>query len=126
MAKQKIIPRRIANCNIPTCSVCLFVKATSRQWISKQQRHWNEENTATKPRSLISVDQLVSPTPGFIGQLTVILTRNRYKYATVFVDQYYGLGYVYLQKTATSDETIQAKKYFEAYCKQHGVAEVRA
>ena len=41
------------------------------------------------------------------------------------VDKYAGLGYVYLQNTATADETIYAKKYFEEYCKQHLVAAVR-
>ena len=41
------------------------------------------------------------------------------------MDQHSGLGYVYLQKTDTADETIQAKKSFEAYCNQRGVAAVR-
>ena len=111
---------------MPTFSACLFAKATCLQWIRKRQKNWNEENTSTKPGDMISVDQLVSPTPGLIGKLTEILTRNRYKYATVFVDQYSGLGYVYLQKTATADENFQVKKYFEAYCKQHGLSSVRA
>ena len=60
-----------------------------------------------------------------IGQLTGILTKKRYRYATIYVDQYSGLGYVYLQKSADADETIQGKKAFELYCQQHGV-KVRA
>ena len=35
---------------------------------------------------------------GFIAQLKGNLTKRRYKYATVFVDQYSDLSYVYLQK----------------------------
>ena len=69
----------------------------------------------------MSVDQLVSPTPGLVAQLTGKLTKKRYKYATVYVDQFSGLGFVYLQKTASADETIEGKRAFEAYCKQHGV-----
>ena len=75
---------------------------------------------------MISVYQMVSPTPGLIGHITIIFTIKRYKYETVFMDQYYGVGYVYLHNTATADETIQSKKYFELYCNQHGVAPVRA
>ena len=98
MEKQNIIPRRLEKYNIPTFSACLFAKATLPQCKNKQQNHWSEEKTATKPGYLIYIDQMVSPTPGFIGQIAGILTRNRYNYATVFVDQYSGLGYLYLQR----------------------------
>ena len=70
---------------------------------------------------MISVDQLVSLTPGLIAQMTGKLTTKRYKYATVYVDQYSGFGFTYLQKTATADETIQGKKAFKAMSHQHGV-----
>ena len=126
MEKQNIIPRRLVRYYIPTCSACVFSKATHRQRRSNQQKHWNEYHTDTKPGYLISIDQIVSPTPYFIGHITGILNRNRYKYATLFLYHYYGLGYMYLQKTATDDETIQSKKYLESYCKKHGVAAVRS
>ena len=53
--------------------------------------------------------------------MTGKLTTKRYKYATVFVDQASRLGYVYLQKTATADETLVAKDAFERYAKDNGV-----
>ena len=121
MAKQNIIPRRLAECPIPACSACLFAKATRRQWRNKRRKNWSGSRKATRPGDVVSVDQLVSPTPGFISQITGRLTTKRYKYTTVYVDQFSGLGYVYLQKTASADETIEGKKAFEAYCKQHGV-----
>jgi hypothetical protein len=40
--------------------------------------------------------------------MTGKLTTRRYKYATVFVDQFSGYSYVYLQKTAGAEETIRA------------------
>ncbi|CAJ1959006.1 unnamed protein product [Cylindrotheca closterium] len=121
MAKQNIIPRRLANADIPRCTACCFAKATRRQWREKRRKHWTKERTVTRPGEVISVDQLVSPSPGLIAQISGTLTKKRYKYATVYVDQYSGLSFVYLQKTATADETIEGKKAFEAYCKQHGV-----
>ena len=79
----------------------------------------------TRPGELVSVDQLVSPTPGLIAQMTGRLTTKRYNYATVFVDHYSGYSYVHLQKSASAEETIEAKKAFEYHCSQMGV-QVRA
>ena len=114
MARQGILPRRLAKCKIPTCSACLYGKATKRAWRSKQerQRQWNQ---VLKPRKVISVDQMVSPVPGLIAQMVGFLTKQRYKYVTVFVDQASQMGYVYLQKTCSAEETIKAKKAFEKY-----------
>lgn len=121
MAKQGIIPRRLANCQAPTCSACLYAKATRRQWRHKRRRFWTEKSPATKAGEVISVDQLISPTPGFVAQMTGILTKQRYTCATIYVDQYSGLGYVYLQKSSKADETIKGKRAFEAFAKTHGV-----
>jgi hypothetical protein len=45
--------------------------------------------------------------------MTGKLTKKRYKYATVFVDQGSKLGYVYFQKTSTAKETLKAKAAFQ-------------
>src|SRR5210317_790954 len=121
MAKQNIIPRRLAKCQPPTCSACLFAKATRRQWRHKRRKHWTEKKQVNKPGQVISVDQLISPTPGFVAQMTGILTKKRYKCATIYVDQFSGFGYVYLQKSTDAEETIKGKRAFEACAKQHGV-----
>ena len=81
----------------------------------------NPSRVATEPGQIVSVDQLESPTPGFIAQLKGTLTKQRYEYTTVFVDQYSQLSYVYLQRTITSDETVQAKIAFERYSQERGV-----
>jgi hypothetical protein len=64
---------------------------------------------------MVSVDQLVSPSAGFIAQMTGKLITSRYKYATVYVDHASRLGYVYLQRSAVADETVRGKAAFEAY-----------
>lgn len=64
---------------------------------------------------------MVSATPGLMAQMTGFLTRKRYKYATVFIDQFSRLSYVHLQKTATAEETIEGKEAFERFALSHGV-----
>ena len=121
MAKQGIIPRRLAEAATPTCAACMFAKATRKQWRNKRRKYWTKENHAEGPGDVVSVDQLVSPTPGLIAQMTGKLTRKRYKYATVFVDQFSGLSYVHLQQSADAEETVSAKVSFEQFARQHGV-----
>ena len=53
--------------------------------------------------------------------MTGILTTKCYKYATVFVDQYSRLSYLFLQKTATVEETLSSKQTFELFASSHGV-----
>ena len=86
MARQGILPRQLVQCMIPTCSACLYGKAMKRAWQSKQERQ-RQQNQALKPGDIISVDQMVSPVPGLITQMVGFLMKQRYKYATVFVDQ---------------------------------------
>ena len=114
MAHQGILPRRLAQCKIATCSACLYRKATKRAWRSKQERQ-RQRNQSLKPGDVISVNQMVSPVPGLIAQMVGFLTKQRYKYATVFVDQVSRMGFVYLQKTCSAEETIEAKRAFEKY-----------
>ena len=121
MAKDGQLPRRLAKCHVPVCSACGYAKATKRPWRSKTVRDREAEVKPTRPGQVVSVDQLVSPTPGLIAQMTGFLTKQRYNYATVYVDQATSLGFVYLQRTATAAETIQGKKAFERYALNRGV-----
>ena len=127
MAREGVIPKRLAKCNVPLCTACSYAKATKRPWRSKTTNKQKEakDGGVSEPGHVISVDQLVSPVPGLIAQMTGFLTRKRYKYATVFVDQHSRLGYVFLQKTCTAEETIEAKRTFEQYAANRGVT-VRA
>ena len=55
MARQGIIPQRFAHCKIPSCSACLYGKATKRAWRSKQGKQRQRKKTL-KPGEVISVD----------------------------------------------------------------------
>ena len=82
---------------------------------------YTSEQNALKPGNIVSVDQMVSPVPGFIAQMTGKLTVRRYKYATIFVDQVSKLGYIYLQTSQDAEETLEGKKVFEAYMQTIGI-----
>ena len=75
MARQGILPRRLAHCKIPSCSACLYGKATNRAWRSKLGRQ-RQEKKAMKPGEVVSVDQMVSPVPGLIAQMTGFVPRQ--------------------------------------------------
>ena len=75
----------------------------------------------TRPGQVMSVDQFESSTPGFVAQIKGILTTQRYKYATVFVDQISKLSFVFLQKKLTSAKMVLAKQAFECFARDHGV-----
>ena len=88
MAEQKVIPRRLKDIPTPACLACHYAKATKRPWRHKSQKHYKPPPPPTLPGEVVSVDQMVSPTPGLIAQMTGKLTTKRYKYATVFVDHF--------------------------------------
>ena len=58
--------------------------------------------------------------------MTGFLTKQCYHYILVFIDQATRLGYVYLQKSATAEETILAKQAFEHFAANHGITQIKA
>jgi hypothetical protein len=120
MAHLGLLPRRLQKAKIPFCSGCIYGKMTRRPWRTKGM-YRQAPRIVTKPGECVSVDQLESSAPGFIAKLKGIPTVKRFKAATIFVDHYSRLGYIYLQQNLTSDETIKAKQAFEAFAHTHGV-----
>ena len=59
--------------------------------------------------------------PGFIVQLKGILTKKRYRAATIFVEYTTRLGYVHFQKGLISGKTVDSKKAFEDYAFSQGM-----
>ena len=95
MAKKGIIPSRLAKCKTPFCSPCAYAKATKRPWRNRSKVNAIKPVPVTKPGQMVSVDQLVSPAPGLIGQMTgFIMTKQRHTCATVFIDHHSNLGFV--------------------------------
>ena len=120
LARSGQLSKRLLTCKKPFCTACQYGKLTKRPWRVKGDDKQSTK-VATRPGQIVSVDQLESNTPGFIAQLKGKLTQQRYNYATVFVDQYSGYSFVYLQRRITSEETVQAKHAFEREVEQRGV-----
>jgi hypothetical protein len=95
---------------------------TKVPWQGKERKYQHSVFAATKPGECVSVDHLQSTEPGFFGQSKGRLTKTRYKNATVFVDHFLRLQYVYLMTSnLTLSETINAKRAFERFAAEHGV-----
>jgi hypothetical protein len=129
MAKQNMLPRRITKIltsmnkqqtKPPMCNDCCGAKATRRPWRGRgakyNQRHLKK---GAHPGEVISVDQLESSIPGFIGQMTGKLTKQCIVASTVFVDHASDLSYVYHQTSMTSEETPKSKLAFEKFALTH-------
>jgi GAG-pre-integrase domain len=121
MAAHGHLPSRIAKCQIPLCQSCLYGKQTRKPWRHKPSNSKLEAADSKTPGACVSVDQLESTTLGLIGQMKGKLTKSRYRVATVFVDHYSNLGYVYLQTSTNAVETVRAKVEFEKYARTFGV-----
>jgi hypothetical protein len=119
MAGRGELPKRLAACRTPRCESCLYGQATKRPWRTKGSTR--KLRTTTKPGQCVSVDQLESPVPGFVGQNKGFFFRKRYKVATVFVDHFSRLSFIYLQESTKGTETLLAKKAFEAHAASFGV-----
>ena len=121
MAKQGTIPKRMTKCPVPVCAACLYGKAHKRPTSSKKKKKVREGAIINAPGDCVSVDIMVSATPGLIAQMSGFLTRERYKYVCVFVDHFSDFSYVHLLRTQTAEEVLQAKEAFEAFAETHGV-----
>ena len=119
MASQRDLPKRLATVIPPFCTACKYGKQTKWPWHTKGPQ--GHIRTTTQPGQVVLVDQLESTTPSFMAQLKGLLMTQRYNYATIFVDQYSKLSFVFLQKRITSAETDLAKQSFERFARDHGV-----
>ena len=66
LAKVGIIPKDLADVDPPLCPGCAYGKAHRKPWRYKGKKNRRKLREAKAPGEVISIDQLVSPTPGFI------------------------------------------------------------
>ena len=69
MAKQGLIPAKLANVDPPKCPSCIYGKQTKRPWRTKAKPTPIGGRKLTNPGDCISIDQLISKTPGLIAQV---------------------------------------------------------
>jgi hypothetical protein len=101
------------------CASCAYGKATRRPWRTKgAQGQTTKLVPIWRSGDCVLVNQMESPTPGFVGQIKCWLTAKRYPAATVFVDHYSQLTFAYMQFSTGAEETVNAKMAFEAFAAQ--------
>ncbi len=108
----------------PLCSDCIASKMCRKQWRQKQKQEKREIKPTRKllPGDVVSVDQLVSSTPGLVACLHGgYPTKEKYVGSTVFVDQASDFSYIYHHTSLNSAQTVLAKQAFEAEAKRYGV-----
>jgi hypothetical protein len=123
LAENGKIPKLLARIRPPRCAGCLYGAMTKVPWCSKGQRDSTHPVlAATKLEECVSLDHMQSTEPGFYGQSKGILTKTRYRNATIFVDHYSRLKFVYLMTSnLTGKETVNTKRAFECFTTKHGV-----
>ena len=60
MAKQGLIPAKLANVDPPKCPSCIYGKQTKRPWRTKAKPTPIGGRKPTNPGDCVSVDQLIS------------------------------------------------------------------
>ena len=121
MARQGILPHSLSRCPVPVCTACLYGKATKRKWRDKTSDNTAESYVPTKPGEVVSVDQMISSTPGLIAQISGNPYKARYQCATVFIDHASDYSYIVIQKSTSAQETVEAKMIFERFASDQGI-----
>ena len=75
-------------------------------------KNLNEIRSTTTPEHCVSVDQLISPTPGFVLIHSIKPSTQRYKGATIFVDYYSDFTCYHLMAEMNVEVTVAAKEAF--------------
>jgi hypothetical protein len=113
LAKAGIIAKELANVDPPTCLGCAYGKAHRRPWRHKGSKSRKHLKVATTAGQVVSIDQLVSPTPGFFPTHHGTPAVKRYIGATVFTNHFSDFTYVHLMTEMNAEATAKAKLAFE-------------
>jgi hypothetical protein len=70
LAKQRSLPARLRNCPIPMCTACAYRKASRKAWREKPVKGAASNQKDLRPGDMVLVNQMVSPIPGLVAQIT--------------------------------------------------------
>lgn len=121
MARRNIISNDLSTISPPTCLGCAYDKVRRHQSRYKGIQNKKDIRHGLTPDAVVSIDQLISPTPGFVPIHRDLPTTKRYVGATIFVDHYSDFTYVHLMIETTAVTTVAAKEAFERLSASHNV-----
>ena len=107
----RIIPYHLREVHPPKCASYMYVAMTKKNWRAKWAANRDKVHPSTQPSNCVYVDHLESTTPWFIAQLKGRLTKDRYRCATNFLDNYSSLSYVHLQRSTNGDDTLEERTW---------------
>ena len=114
------LPHRLVKVKPPPCLACLIGKSRKRPWRFRAASKHIRAPQRRPPGSSVSVDQLVSSTPGIKPQHTGTLTSIPIVGTQLFADHSSRLTFLHchLLENFTLEETLKAKVALSA-CQQH-------
>ena len=121
MARANLISMDLANVDPPTYLGCAYGKAHRFPWRYKGARNHKHIKVTISPGNVVSVDQLISPTLGFVPMHRGRPTFKRYIGATIFVDHFSDFTYCHLMIKMNTETTVEAKTAFERLAHSHNV-----
>ena len=121
MAWCHLIPKDLANVDLPYCPGCAYGKVHHHQWQYKYIRNRKQLRQARVPRVMVSIDQLLSPTPGFVPIHRGSSTVKQYIGATIFVGYLFDFTYCHFMIEMTAASTVEEKKAVERIFATHNV-----
>ena len=96
IGKDGYIPNSLININVPLCATCQYGKSTRKYLIKSQLRSLTPSNIEA-PGHCVSIDQMMSSTPGRQITLSGKPSTNTYSCATIFFDHYSRKVYTHFQ-----------------------------
>jgi hypothetical protein len=120
LAKIGEIPKHLADVLPPVCAGCAFGAMTRVPWNNRETPRTVFK--ATKPGQCVYLDQMISTQVGFYAQLKGSLTKQQYRGATIFVDNFSGYKNMHLKTHLSSEETVAVKHAFERHASELCVA----
>lgn len=99
------------------CPGCQYGKQSREAWKKQPNKHHIAKNFKDNcPGDLVCIDALSSTTvPGLVPQLHNCPTNKRFYFATIFVDIFGKLNYIYLHTSYNAENKLVVKSDFEHF-----------
>lgn len=107
------IPRDLVNVDPPYCPGCAYGEVRRCQWRQKGVQNVKHLRQSLHPGGVISNNQFVSPTKGFVHVHRGSPTTKYYICATVFVNHYSDFTYTHFMTEMNAKSIVEAKLAFE-------------
>jgi hypothetical protein len=120
LARQGRLPKVLAGCDHPICHSCQHGKAHKRPVASSEKAHPIDSGDL-QPGDCVSVDQIESPTPGYVDTYQGKPTTARYHAASLYMDHASRFMYLKCHYSTGGAEAVDGKQQFEQFANTQGV-----